>query len=186
MRSRMTLGIKPEARTALEYEALKWMIPAAYQGDTSGQAALADFCLDGKRVKQDLIEAYKWGDIASKGAIYDVSANSGRTIRDAAILKMDASQLAEARRRVAAFTPHVPQKSEWPEPAWVTKIKLNSVTAAGKMYFAVICSHSFEKGERGTVKIDGQSVVLQCLDVTATSATILIEVIEGTRTLSLN
>ena len=180
MRSRNSAA-KSATRTTLEYESLKWVTLAAFQGDLGGQTLLADFCLDGKLVKQDFIEAYKWGDLASKTLI-----DSGRTIRDNAILKMDAGQIAEARRRVAAFKPHVPEKSEWPEPAWVAQLKLNSITEAGKMHFAVIRNHSFEKGERATIKIDWQSVVLQCLEITTNTATISIEGIEGHRTLHLN
>jgi hypothetical protein len=106
--------------------------------------------------------------------------------RDAAILKMNADQIAEARKRVAAFIPHQPQKSELPEPAWVKKIKLNGISGTPAKRFATIGNQTFEKRERRTVKIDGQPVIIQCLEITDSSATVSIEGIEDTRTLSLN
>jgi hypothetical protein len=186
MRSRMSVGLKPDARTAIANEAVKWIILAANQGDKQGQADFADICLEGKLVKQDLIEAYKWGALAAEGSMIDVAAISGHSTRDAAILKMNADQIAEGHKRVAAFVPHQPQQSELPEPAWVKKIKLNGISGTPAKRFATIGKQTFEKGEKRTVKIDGQPVIIQCLEITDSSATISIEGVEGPRTLSLN
>jgi hypothetical protein len=187
-------GLKPDAqaatnaaRAAINDEAVKWITLAANQGDKQGQADLADLYLEGKFVKRDLIEAYKWGELASQGMPeFYIPADRPRSIRDAAILKMNADQIAEAHKRVAAFTPHKPGKDELPEPAWVKKIKLNGINGPDDKRVALIGNHTFEKGDRGTIKIDGQSVVIQCLEITATTATISIEGIEGARTLNLN
>ena len=186
MRSRMTFGLKPDARAAIADEAVKWMTLAANQGDKQGQANIADVCLEGKLVKQDLIEAYKWGDLAAQGSLLNVATIAGRSTRDSATLKMNADQIAEARGRVAAFVPHQVQKSEMPEPAWVKKLKLNGISGTPAKHFATICNQTFEKGESRTVKIDGQPVAIQCLEITDSSTTIAIEGIEGTRTLHLN
>ena len=186
MRSRMSVGLKPDARTAIANEAVKWIILAANQGDKQGQADFADICLEGKLVKQDLIEAYKWGALAAEGSMIDVAAISGHSTRDAAILKMNADQIAEGHKRVAAFVPHQPQQSELPEPAWVKKIKLNGISGTPAKRLASIWNQTFEKGEKRTVKIDGQPVIIQCLEITDSSATISIEGVEGPRTLSLN
>jgi hypothetical protein len=186
MRSRMTFGLKPDARANMEQESLKWIILAANQGDKQGQADFASVCLEGKLVKQDLIEAYKWGELSSEGLPLAIATISGRSTRDAAILKMNADQIAEARKRVAVFVPHQPQKSELPEPAWVGKIKLNGIGGTPAKRFATIWNQTFEKGEKRTVKIDGQPIVIQCLEITDSSATVSIEGIEGPRTLSLN
>src|ERR1039458_3104388 len=196
MRSRSTFplfGLKPDARAAIDDaraaiadEAIKWITLAANQGDKRGQADFASIYLEGKLVKQDLVEAYKWAELYSKDLPYDVyvaTCPAGPSTRDAAILKMNADQIAEARRRVAAFVPHQPQKSELPEPAWVKKIKLNGISGTPAKRFATIWNQTFEKGERRTVKIDGQPVIIQCLEITDSSATVSIEGIEGTRTL---
>ena len=106
MRSRMSIGIKPEALAELSSEAVKWIFLAANQGDKQGQTDCANICFEGKLVKQDLVEAYKWGEL--------VSGILGNSIRDSAILKMNADQIAEARKRVAAFVPGQPKKSKSP------------------------------------------------------------------------
>lgn len=186
MRSRMSVGLQPTARAVMANEAVKWMTLAANQGDKQGQANLADVCLEGKLVKQDLVEAYKWGDLSSQGlALISVVAIGGRSTRDTAVLKMDADQIAEARRRVAAFSPHAVQESELPEPVWVKKIKLGGINGTPSKRLATIANQTFEKGERRTVKIDGQPVVIQCLEITDSSATVSIEGIEGTRELRM-
>jgi len=41
-------------------------------------------------------------------------------------------------------------------------------------------NQTFEKGEKRTVKIDGQPVIIQCLEITDSSATVSIKGIEGT------
>jgi len=186
MRAHMAIGIKPAAQSALGAEAVRWIALAANQGDKQGQADFASVFFEGKFARQDLVEAYKWGDLASQATGISVAAISGRSTRDAAILKMNANQIAEARQRVAAFVPHKPQKTELPEPAWIKKIKLNGITGTPDKRFAAIGSQTFEKGEKRTVKIDGQTVIIQCLEITDSSATVSIEGIEGTRTLNLN
>jgi len=60
----------------------------------------------------DLVEAYKWGELSAKNPAHEfIVLFSGGSTRDAAILKMNADQIAEAHKRVAAFVPHQPQKS---------------------------------------------------------------------------
>jgi hypothetical protein len=54
----------PTDRAAIADAAVKWITLAANLGDKQGQANLADVCLEDKLVKQDLIEAYKWGGVA--------------------------------------------------------------------------------------------------------------------------
>jgi hypothetical protein len=137
-------------------------------------------------VKQDLIEAYKWGELSAKNPSPEFIVFPGASTRDTAILKMNADQIAEAHKRVAAFVPHQPQKSELPEPAWVKKIKLNGVSGTPAKRHATIGKQTFEKGEKRTVNINGKPVIIQCLEITDSSAIISIEGIEGTRTLSLN
>lgn len=99
MRSRLTIGVKPDVRAAIADETIKWVTLAATQGDKRGQANLAEIYLEGKLVKQDLIEAYKWGELSAKNPSLDSIVFSGASTRDAAILKMNADQIAEAQAR---------------------------------------------------------------------------------------
>src|SRR5450631_2293133 len=121
MRYNINFSLKPDARAAVGDEALKWITNAANQGDKQGQTDLAGLCLEGKLVKRDLIEAYKWGDLSAQGIGFNMASIGGQSVRNSAILNMDVDQIGEAKRRVAAFVPHQSKKSEQPEPAWVQK-----------------------------------------------------------------
>jgi TPR repeat protein len=184
MRSRYTsFGPKPDARAAIADEAVKWITLAANQGDKQGQADLASIYLEGKLVKQDLIEAYKWGELSSVSS--EGFSLPGGSIRDAAILKMNADQIAEARRRVAAFVPHQPQKSDLPEPAWVQKIKLGGITGTPDHRFALINNQTFAKGDQSAVKIGKKLVMVHCLEIRESSVVVSIEGLDGTRELKM-
>jgi hypothetical protein len=185
MRSRLSVGAPPAARSALGGEAAKWITLAANQGDPRGQADFADICLEGKWVKQDLVEAYKWGELASRGPVMDTAAVGGRATRDAAILKMSAEQFVEARKRVAAFVPDQTQKSKKPEPSWVNQIKLNHLSGIDEHRSAVINHQTFQKGETWTIKAGEKSVRVQCVEVRKSSVLVTIEGFDGLRELRL-
>jgi hypothetical protein len=185
MRSRMSVGLKPDARAEIGDEAVKWIVLAANQGDKRGQADFADIDLEGKLVKQDLVEAYKWGDLAAQGSMIDVATIGGHSTRDAAILKMDADQIAEARKRAAAFTPHQPQESELPEPSWVQKIKLNGIMGTPERRFVLINNQTFSKGDQASVKVGEKTVLVHCVEIHESSAVVSIDGIDGTRELKL-
>ena len=185
MRYRFSLGLKPEARATIANEALKWITIAANLGDKQGQADLAELCLKGELVKQDLIEAYKWGDLAGQGIGFSIPSITGQSTKNSAILHMDADQIAEAKLRVAAFVPHQAEKTDQPEPVWVRKIKLNGISGLSSHRLAVIGNQTFQEGEGGNLKIEGNSVSIKCLTIGDTSVTILIGGIDGTRTLTL-
>jgi hypothetical protein len=186
MHAQLTIGVKPEARAALIDEGVKWATLAANQGDKQGQATLAWIYLNGKLVKQDFIEAYKWGDLSAKNPGFEFIIFRGASSRDSAILNMDANQIAEAKRRVAAFVPHQPDKSELPKPAWMEKIKLQGISGTADHRLAIINGRTMAKGDVATVTIDGNSVNLHCLEVSESSASISIEGIEGTRELKIS
>ena len=184
--SRTNFGLKPADRAAMRDEALKWIVLAANQGDAQGQADMALLCLNGELVKQDYVEAYKWGELCSESLNFDVfSGPQGRSVRDAAILKMNADQIAEARRRVAEFVPHQPNKSDLPDPAWVQKIKLHGISGAGDHRLAIINDETFEKGDQTALKIDGKSVKVTCLEIRESSVSVAIDGIEGTHELKM-
>lgn len=185
MRIRITFVLNPSARAAIEPEALKWIILAANQGDKQGQADFAIIYLEGKLVKQDLIEAYKWGDLSAKNPSRDFPFFSGRSIRDAAILKMNADQIAEARKRVAAFVPHQPQKSDLPEPAWVQKIKLGGISGTPDHRLVLINNKTFAKGDQTALKIGEKRVMVHCLEIRESSVVVSIEGLDGTRELKM-
>jgi hypothetical protein len=185
LRSQLFIGVKAEARSALADEGIKWTTLAANQGDKQGQVDLAQVYLEGKWVNQDLIEAYKWGDLSVKNPSLEFTVFSGRSYRDSAILKMNADQIAEAHRRVAAFVPHQPQKNELPDPSWVQQIKLGGISGSVGHRLAIINGKTFADGDKITIKSSGKSVAVQCLEVRTNFVLIAIEGVSGSRELKL-
>lgn len=185
LHSQLTLGSKPETRAALGAEALQWSTLAANQGDKRGQAMLARIYLEGKLVKPDLIEAYKWGDLSAQNPTLELIIFAGASSRDAAILKMNAGQISEAQKRVAAFVPHPPRKSDQPAPAWVQQIRLSGISVAAGHRFAIINTKTFAPNDRITLKIGEREVPVQCLEIRESSVVIAIEGVDGTSELKL-
>ena len=185
MRSRMSVSSSAAARAAMGEEAVRWITLAANQGDKRGQADFADICLEGKLVKEDFVEAYKWGELASKGSMIDVATTTGRSARDAATLKMNAEQIGEAQRRATAFIPHQPKPSEVPEPSWVQQIKFNGIVGPPERRRAIINGKGLEKGEQALLKLGERTVTLRCLEVRESSVVITIDGLDGTRELRM-
>jgi hypothetical protein len=186
LRCRLTIGVKPETWAAIADEAVKWATLAANQGDKQGEATLAQIFLEGKLARQDLIEAYKWGDLSAKNPAPEFIVFTGASTRDAAILKMNAEQIAEAHRRVAAFVPHQPRKSDLPEPAWVQQIKLGGISGAPDHRFAIINNKTFAKNDQVTLKIGAKEVTVRCLEIHASSVVVAIDGLEGPRELKIH
>jgi hypothetical protein len=105
MRYEMHLDTKPEVRGAVAIEARKWITLAANAGDKPAQADLAQLCLKGSLVRLDYVEAYKWSELAAQGSPFEPSSITGKSVRDSAILKMNAAQIEEARKRANSFVP---------------------------------------------------------------------------------
>ena len=185
MRSRMAVSATPAARAAMSEEAVHWMTLAANQGDKRGQADFADICLEGKLVKLDLVEAYKWGELASKGSMIDVATVSGRSCRDAATLKMDVGQIAEAQRRAAAFIPHQVSASGMPEPSWVKQIKLNGISGTPERRLAIINGKTLQTGDHTSLKLGEKTVTVRCVEIRQGSVVISIDGLDGAREVKL-
>jgi len=185
LRSYLTIGVKPEVHTAIADEAIKWATVAANQGDKQGETDLSQIYLEGKLVKQDFVLAFKWGDLAAKNPSSDFVFYSGASMRDAAILKMNADQIEEAHRLVASFVPHLPAKSELPEPAWVRQIKLSGLSGPADRRLAVINGKTFAKGDETVVKAAGKTVHVRCLEIKESSVLVNIQDFNSPRELTL-
>lgn len=177
---------KPEASKEYADEAIRWHLKAANQGDKAAQLGLGRQFEDGRFIKQDYAEAYKWFALAAEGgSAIDSNALGAKWARDAIILKMSQDQIAEGRKRVPAFVPHQATNDELPEPSWVKQIKLQGISGTEKRRVAVINGRTFQKGDESTVKADGKSVKLGCLDVREASVIVQIEGLAGRRELKL-
>ena len=177
--------LRPEDKAIIGSNAIKWLTLAATQGDKLAQADLAGAYFSGQCVKSDLIEAYKWGDLAVQGAPLVSGSINGKSVCDAVVRKMSAAQIAEARRRVAAFIPHVPAGSGLPEPAWAKLIKLSGLCGANNRPLAVINNETFGVGDSNVLKVSGKAVTVQCLQILDKSAVVQIEGVDGARELAL-
>lgn len=118
LHARSVVGLKYDVKEAIVSRAIEWLSLAANQGDRLAQADLAGLYLNGQFVKPDLIESYKWGELAARETSIAPGSINGIAIRDAAARKMSPAQIIEARRLVAAFIPHVPAASDLLKPAW--------------------------------------------------------------------
>ena len=185
LRARSTVDLKGDAKATTGSHAINWLTLAAYQGDKLAQADLAGACFNGEFAKQDLIEAYKWGDLAAQGTPLAPGSSNGQSIRDAAILKMSAAQISEAKQRVAAFIPHLPARSEFPEPSWVKDITLTGISGTTKSPLAIINSVTFGVGDSSAVKAGGKAVMVRCLQIHEKSVLVQIGGLEMPRELTL-
>ncbi len=94
---------KPQVRAQIGGEAYKWISQAANEGDRASQVQMAKLYFDGFLVQKNLIVAYKWAELAARGSQNDSIAFDGKTIRDAAILKLTTAQIEEARKLADNF-----------------------------------------------------------------------------------
>lgn len=176
-RARMSFGLKPAQKSALAEEGLKWAMLAANQGDQLGQANLAEAYSEGKFVKQDWMQAYKWAELAARqpGSMFNPAGVSARSIRDSAILKLTVQELAEAKKLVAEFSPHQPVKNELPVPAKVEQIKLSGLSGPANQRLAIINGKTFSPGEDNDLKVAGKMVNVKCLEIRSQSVLVKIQ-----------
>ena len=79
-------------------EAAKWLSRAAEQGFAAAQAELANCYIRGHGVRMDFAEAYKWLSLAAAQGKPGAQAQCATT-------SIPADQIAEGRKRAAAFAP---------------------------------------------------------------------------------
>lgn len=175
-RARMSVGLKPEEKTVLADEGLKWAALSASQGDQLGQAKLAEAYWEGKFVNQDLVQAYIWAALGANqpGSAFNPAGVLARSTRDSAILKLSADQLADAKRRVADFTPHQATIRELPVPVWVQQIRLSGLSGSADHRLAIINAKTFGVGESADLKFLGATVQVTCIAITENAAIIRI------------
>jgi TPR repeat protein len=153
---------------------IKWLALAANRGH---QGAQLDFgrCFErGNGLKQDYVETYKWYKLASAH-----NSVMEKLYLDPLILRMSSEQIAAGEERVRQFVPHVPAKREVPEPKEPEDIVLKGISGTPNHRFAMINNKTFEKGEEGKIKLGQKMVKVKVLEITETSATILIEGTNG-------
>jgi hypothetical protein len=187
-RARMSVGLKPEIKSALGDEGVKWAVLAANQADELGQAKLAEAYAEGKFIKQDWMQVYKWGELAARnpGSMFNPAGVLAGSLRNSAILKLSDDQLAEAKNLVAEFSPHQTATGELPVPAWVKQIKLSGLSGPTNHRLAIINNETFSAGEDNDLKLTGKMVNVKCVEIRDKSALVKIQGIDQLCELSLS
>jgi len=181
----LSTGQRPQAAEAIGLEAIKWLTLAANGSNTLAQAELAGVYFNGQFVKPDLLEAYKWGDIASKSPPSTPGSDAGRSVRDAASMKMSFDEISMAKQRVATYYSHIPFIREPPEPSWVAQIKLTGVSGPVNARLAIINNQTFGVGDFGILKVAGMAVQVHCLVIHDKSVLVNIAGVHRARMLML-
>lgn len=156
-------------------EAIPWLQKAASKSHTRARLDLGQLYLDGKFIKKDLPEAYKWFCLAADGSLLNFDATLAKSARDNLILRMTQDQIADGNQLIAAFRANPDQPTATPEPSYFQRLKLQGITATPGRPLAIINGRTLAPGDTTTVKLDGQPVTLRCLSISRTSATISID-----------
>lgn len=177
--------LKPKIAANMGLEGIQWLMQAANHGDTMAQADLAGAYLNGHFVKADLLQAYKWGDLAASSPPATPGNDAGRAVRDAATQKMSFEQISKAKQLVVEFTTHVPFKPLPPDPPWVAKIKLYGISGPTNARLAIINDQTVGVGDAGVIKVEGKTVRIRCVGIRDKSVMIQIAGIHHLRELTL-
>lgn len=171
-----TWSTKPDVAAQHCDEAIPWLVKAANQGHKNAQLDLGGLYRDGKLLSKNVPEAYKWFSLVAQSTEpFDGMAINGRMFRDRLVLTMTPAEIAEGNRLLAAFSPNTGESLPPPEPAYVSLVKLQGITGVPSRALAIINGKTFAAGESGCVKVGPRSVMLQCLAITPTSATVTID-----------
>lgn len=187
MRYEMHLDRTPETRAAVAAEALKWISLAANEGNKSAQSDFAQMWIKGSIVGQNYLEAYKWGELASRtSSSFEASFIMGKSTRDSAVLKLNTAQLEEAQARVNNFVVKSATPDQVAEPAGIKELHLNGISGKPDDRLALINNRTFGVGDKITLKLGEKSVRVQCLEIREASVIVSVEGVTGTRELKNN
>ncbi len=167
-------------------EAIAWLLKAAAKGHKRAQVDLGQLYQDGKLLKKDLPEAYKWFSLAAgAGTPLDANANIGKLYRDGAILNMTQEQIADGNQRVTQFLANPAKPVAIPEPAYLQGLKLQGISGTADKPLAIINGKTLAPNDSATLKLDSRSVTIRCLSITPTTVTISIDGSPITKELAL-
>lgn len=141
-------------------EGLQLLKLSANQGHGEAQLQLAGIYEKGKHVKQDYAESLKWYTLAER----QISIVA-RVYGDALVLKMTPEQIAESKKRAAAFVAGAPVRS-------VPPLKLQGIVGTGKKAMAIINGKNLMAGDQESIKVENELLKVKCLSITNGSVTL--------------
>ncbi|MFO1501678.1 MAG: tetratricopeptide repeat protein [Verrucomicrobiota bacterium] len=166
-------GAKPVEKNSVE--AVKLLSQAAHQGHQRAQLELGHCYRDGKAVPIDLVEAYKWYQIAAQQ-----DAMWGRMYRDPLILRLTSDQVAEGQRRAAAFRLRKAGGIPSSVSSVASELRLEGVMGFKDRRQAVINKRIFSVGDEQNLWMTDRTLKLRCLEISDDS--VLVKVIDGSVT----
>jgi TPR repeat protein len=151
-----------------------WFLKAANQDYKDAQFEVGRCYQDGKGVSADLVEAFKWFDLAAKkGHLF------GKTYRDRLVLQLTSGQIAEGQQRSDQFKPN------HAEAQLIERLQLKGVSGAANRRLALINNESLLVGETVTIKIDGQPLTIHCVEIREKSVVVSVKGFSGSKELFL-
>jgi TolA-binding protein len=109
-----------------------------------------------------------------------IASLSAETSPDSLMLKMAPGEIAEGQQSADRFLTNKGDSIELPEPALLSRLKLNGLAGTKSRRVALINHRAFVANEESEIKIDGKTIKVRCLEVREDSAVIQID---GTETL---
>jgi TPR repeat protein len=186
-RARTEFKLPQEAVAEIGMEAQLWSTRAATQGDQQGKANLALIYLEGWYAKGDLVQAYKWGELAAQSGTNNLAGSLGQSCRDRAAQKMTSEQIEEARELIAEFKPTRPEGFAFapPPPIVYSDLTLKGISGSGNRRFAMINDQTFSPGDQLPVKVADKKLKVRCIEIRERSVIVTIEGEEGQKELAV-
>jgi TPR repeat protein len=149
-------------------------LKAANQDYADAQYEAGRCYRDGKGVSADPVEAFKWFDVAAKkGHII------AKVFRDQLVLKLNSDQITAGQHRADQFRPnHV-------EEQFIERLQLKGISGPINRRLALINDESLLAGETATIKIDGQPLTINCIEIKEKSVVISVKGFSGNKELFL-
>jgi TPR repeat protein len=165
---------KGQAVAANAPEGAGWFLKAANQDYADAQYEAGRCYRDGKGVSADPVEAFKWFDVAAKkGHII------AKVFRDQLVLKLNSDQITAGQHRADQFRPnHV-------EEQFIERLQLKGISGPINRRLALINDESLLAGETATIKIDGQPLTINCIEIKEKSVVISVKGFSGNKELFL-
>ena len=189
---RLVLGGRPAAKpgegvATNRTEGFQWFLKAANQDYAPAQFEAGRCLQAGMGTARDLVEAYKWYELALKKGY---QTNTIKAYHQELAKGMKPEQVVEGKKRVEQFKPVAASKStnqppqkpapppkKTPAELAAEKIQLKGLSGPPGRRLAVINNNTFMAGETANVKIDGQVLAVQCVEIKDRS--VIISVITG-------
>ena len=148
-------------------EAVMWLGQAANQGNVQAWIKLGGCYQRGTGVEPNLTEAYKWFALARRQ-----SNAVARVELECLQLQMSSEAIVAGQQAADHFIPS--KDGSLPEPSYLSQLRVNGISMAGKKPLAIVNNRTLEESEQSSIKLNGRNLAIRCLKIEA--ASVLIQV----------